>query len=273
MAFAERLATIAGAIAGAAIEPLDADRALPSLGERLALANLGLVRVHDPERFSWPGHWIAVVETAAGDRMPVLMFGVPSGPLEAEGIAALDGGTVVEGYLITPLDLGRPHGAAAYAGALAEGAVAAIFTAPTAGAPCVSHEARRALAGRGLEGDRYAEGDGTFSADRRGGQALTLVAAEALAHARENGAQLPDDAAARRNVVTTGVVLESLIGHRFAIGTAICRATRLAEPCAHLQRLTAPGVLRAMVHLGGIRADVLETGEIRVGDVVHALPD
>ena len=61
------LARIAERIAGIPIGELDATRAMASLGERLAEANLGVVRVADPERFSWPGHWIAIVEGADGE--------------------------------------------------------------------------------------------------------------------------------------------------------------------------------------------------------------
>ena len=243
------------------------------LGERLAEVNLGLVRVADPERFSWPGRWIAVVETAGGVRRGVLMFGVPSGALDPADAVALREGTVVAGYLIAPLDLEQPHGAgirrATVGGA---GVVTAVFTAPESGADCISHDARRALAGVGLEGDRYATGRGEFSAPGRSGQALTVIAEEAIAQAQANGARI-DPATARRNVVTSGIELEPLIGRRFAIGTATLRATRPAEPCAHLERLTHPGVLRGMVHLGGIRADVLTDGDIRVGDGVRVLPE
>jgi MOSC domain-containing protein YiiM len=148
--------------------------------------------------------------------------------------------------------------------------VTALFTAPESGAPCQPHDVVTAIAGVGLEGDRYATGRGEFSAPGRGGQALTLIAEDTLAVAQAHGAQI-DAAAARRNVLTQGIELEPLIGHRFAIGTAVCQATRLAEPCAHLERLTHPGVLRAMVHLGGIRADILRGGEIRVGDAIRPL--
>ena len=265
------LARIAAGISGLPIGQLDEGRELASLGERLAIANLGLVRVADPEKFAWPGHWLAIVETAAGDREPVLMFGVPSGPLEDDGIAALDDGRIVEGYVIAPLDLERPFGGGAYAGDIAAGTVVGLFIAPAAGAPCVAHERLRTVGG-GLEGDRYATGTGTFSANRRGGQAVTLVADEALALAQANGAAI-DAATCRRNIVTRGIELEPLIGHRFRIGSAVLVATRLAEPCAHLQRLTAPGVLRAMVHLGGIRADVVEDGEIAVGDAIAVVED
>ena len=76
---------------------------------------------------------------------------------------------------------------------------------------------------------------------------------------------------ARRNVVTRGIDLNALVGRRFRVGDAECVGRRLCEPCAHLQRLTHPGILRDLVHRGGLRADILEGGAIRVGDTV--VPD
>ena len=79
---------------------------------------------------------------------------------------------------------------------------------------------------------------------------------------------------ARRNIVTRGVDLNALVGKRFRVGEVECLGQRLCEPCAHLERLTAlagkPGSLRALIHKGGLRADVLSDGAIRVGDRIAA---
>jgi len=273
MSFAANLAAIVASITGVDVGALDADRAVAQAGERLAACNLGIVSVVNPDAFSWPGHWIAIVETADGTCAPVAMFGVPSGPLDDAGAAVLAAGTLVEALVIVALDLDRPHGADAYGSEVAAtGAVTGIFTAPAAGAPSVAHDACRTVDGVGLEGDRYAMGEGTFSKPGRNGQAVTLVAEESIAQARANGAEI-DATTVRRNVITRGIVLEPLIGRTFAIGSATFRATRLAEPCAHLERITRPGVLRAMVHLGGIRAEIVSDGELRVGDAIRLLPD
>ena len=128
-----------------------------------------------------------------------------------------------------------------------------------------AREAVTALAGRGLEGDRYARGEGTFSPGGGSGRDLTLVAAEALADAGVEPLE------ARRNVVVRGVDVDALRGRRFRIGEVECIGRRRCEPCAHLQRLTRPGVLRALVHRGGLRADIVAGGELHVGDEVVAL--
>ena len=52
------------------------------------------------------------------------------------------------------------------------------------------------------------------------------------------------------------------------MGEVECVGRLLCEPCNHLESLTSPGVLRGLVHRGGLRADVLRGGTIRVGDEV-----
>ena len=74
---------------------------------------------------------------------------------------------------------------------------------------------------------------------------------------------------ARRNIVTRGVSLNGLVGREFTIGDVVCIGRRLAEPCAHLERVSRPGLLRPLVHRAGLRADILEGGTISVGDQVR----
>jgi MOSC domain-containing protein YiiM len=76
---------------------------------------------------------------------------------------------------------------------------------------------------------------------------------------------------ARRNVVTRGIELNALVGRRFRVGDVECLGQRLCEPCAHLERLTTSGVLRGLIHRGGLRADVLTDGEISIGSRIETL--
>jgi hypothetical protein len=221
-----------------------------ALREWLAQRGLGLVPVADPAGFSWPGPFLA-----RGEREWTVLFGVPPGPL----LGPLDGATraayVIAGHEVR----------SAPTGATAAGTVTAIVLAPAAEAPLRSVERAQAIAGRGLLGDRYADGAGTFSPGGGRGHDLTLVAAEVL---EDVGL---DPVEARRNVIVRGVDLDALRGRRFRIGAVECRGQRRCEPCAHLERLTRPGVLRALAHRGGLRADVLRGGDLRVGDPVEAL--
>jgi MOSC domain-containing protein YiiM len=127
-----------------------------------------------------------------------------------------------------------------------------------------------AVEGRGLLGDRYQRKAGTFSNPSGSGYDLTLVEAEALEELSSQGVEL-SPIEARRNIVVRGIALDDLIGRRFRVGEVECYGQRRCEPCSHLERLTQPGVLRGLVHRGGLRADVLSSGRIRPGDSVAAL--
>ena len=129
----------------------------------------------------------------------------------------------------------------------------------------------RAVPGRGLEGDRnFFEGPGV---QPERDKELTLIASEALdLLASEHGIELTA-AESRRNVATRGIDLNELEGRRFRVGDVECEGIELCEPCNHLQGLTKPGVLRGLVHRGGLRAAILSEGEIAVGDVVAPLTD
>jgi MOSC domain-containing protein YiiM len=122
-----------------------------------------------------------------------------------------------------------------------------------------------ALPGRGLQGDRHVTGSGTFASGLPG-SALTLIEAEVCESFEPPLG--PDDH--RRNVVTRGIALNDLVGHEFALGSVRCQGMRLCEPCTVVQRYAGRPVLRALVHRGGLRADILAEGEIAVGDEIRA---
>jgi MOSC domain-containing protein YiiM len=145
------------------------------------------------------------------------------------------------------------------------GHIERISVAPVAGESMRALEAARALPGRGLEGDRYVSGGGTFPTGPPG-SALTIIEAEVCESFDPPLA--PDEH--RRNIVTRGIALNDLLGHEFALGGVRCRGTRLCEPCTVVQRYAGRPVLRELVHRGGLRVDILSDGEIHVGDEVRA---
>ncbi|MDQ3934275.1 MAG: MOSC domain-containing protein [Actinomycetota bacterium] len=144
------------------------------------------------------------------------------------------------------------------------GVVESIHIAPRAKQLPDAVERATAVAGRGLEGDRYHDGKGSFS-HWRGRRDLTLIEAEALEEVEL------DPAEARRNVVVRGLDLNALVGRRFRVGAVECEGVELNPPCKHLERLTRPGVLKALAGRGGVRAAILADGEIAVGDAVEPL--
>ncbi len=155
------------------------------------------------------------------------------------------------------------------------GTVVSLHIASAARAPLKSVAEVYARPGKGLEGDRYFKEVGTYSREPgpRGAppaREVTLIELEAIeALKRDYGIEL-DPGESRRNIVTRGVPLNHLVGREFRVGDVALRGIRLCEPCAHLEELTRRGVLRGLVHRGGLRAQILTDGAIRVGDPVHA---
>ena len=152
----------------------------------------------------------------------------------------------------------------------AVGSIVTINIAEEAAGPMRSLPEVRAVPGKGLEGDRYFRHAGTWSDLPGSGREVTLIESEAIeALAREEGISI-EPGQARRNLVTRGVAVNHLVGVEFSVGEVRLRGMRLAEPCGHLEKLTAGGVRSGLVHRGGLRAEILTEGIIRVGDPVGA---
>lgn len=150
------------------------------------------------------------------------------------------------------------------------GTVEHIHIAAEAAGPMKSLEQVDALAHVGLAGDRYATHAGSWD-DEDESRDVTLVEAEAIEHlAAEHGIELvPGET--RRNITTRGIELAGLIGTHFRIGDVLAKGTDHCEPCTHLVGLTGKPVLRPLAHRGGLRADLLSSGRIHVGDSIEVV--
>lgn len=232
---------------------------LDGIGYWLAAQNLALIPVSDPAEFQWAGWWIA--RLADGDGY-VVMAGTPSDVAWVPKGVTRGSQEVAEGWVVAAPALALPSRDAQ------RGTVEAIYRFADSGAPAEELHTAHLISGVGIDGDRYALGKGHFSEEGRWGQALTLIEAEAIEFlASEHGVEIPA-ADARRNIVTRNIDLNSLMGKRFRIGGLLCQGSRLAEPCAWLQKTTPPGMLRGLVHRGGLRADILEDGIVEKGALV-----
>jgi len=152
------------------------------------------------------------------------------------------------------------------------GIVESIHIAPAASAPMQAVRSVRAIAGAGLEGDRYAAKMGTFPPDESVGREITLVEAEAV---EALNAKLGTQFAAgdmRRNIVTRGVALNHLVGREFLVGEVRLRGIRLCEPCEQLASMTHKNVIKVMLHRCGLRTQIVSGGTIHAGDTI-VLPD
>lgn len=152
---------------------------------------------------------------------------------------------------------------------MAEGKVEAIFIGPNVGQPMKLVEAVAAVAGCGLEGDRNWQGEGGAPKSKGPDREVTLIEAEALdALKREDGIVI-EPAESRRNILTRGVPLNHLVDRQFQVGSVVLRGIRLCEPCGHLESLTRPGVMKGLIHRGGLRARIVSGGTLHVGDAVE----
>jgi MOSC domain-containing protein YiiM len=250
------------------VPAVDAGDELPGwrLSRWLGGLGLGVVPVGNVESFTWAGPWIGLIASAGeGERLAVVMFGVPPGVVwDPWGATERDCWRLDGGFVVSALDIATALPALPQAPEGA-GVVEGIHVAPGAGEPTRSLSEARALAGTGLEGDRHVDGKGTFPSGRPG-SALTLIEAEVC---ESFAPPLPPEEH-RRNLVTRDIDLNRLVGHDFVIGAVRCRGVRLCEPCTVVEGYASQPVLRALVHRGGLRADILEDGVIRVGDEMRA---
>lgn len=173
-----------------------------------------------------------------------------------------------QGHVIAPVDIaesGRETKTPA-----TPGTVTAILVTSEAEADLARVSDAHAEAGRGLAGDRYYASVGTFSNPHAKGHDLTLIEQEVIDDLSTvfPGYRAEDT---RRNLVTSGIALNGLVGWRFRLGEVECVGQRLCEPCAHLDRISVRGSLRPLVHRGGLRADVVTSGRIAVGDPVERI--
>ena len=152
------------------------------------------------------------------------------------------------------------------------GIVTDIHIAPTGGAPMVTTDRVTAVAGRGLEGDRYHDETGFYSWFKGPLRHVSLIESEVLDTLRDFHDLPLEPGITRRNIVTRGVPLGHLLGREFRVGEATLRGVEICEPCKHLVDLTGNrSLLSALIHRGGLHAEVVRGGEISVGDTVEAI--
>ena len=149
-----------------------------------------------------------------------------------------------------------------------QGELVGIFLCERRGLDLQSGESVEAVAGRGLLGDRYFDKDGTYSEKNGPDREVTLIESEAIEGlAREYEITLAP-AQSRRNLLTRGVPLNHLVGKTFCIGDVVLRGIRLCEPCGHLEKLVCKGLQKGLKHRGGLRAQIVMGGVLRVGAAI-----
>jgi MOSC domain-containing protein YiiM len=151
-----------------------------------------------------------------------------------------------------------------------EGAVVSIHIAREAGGPMIEIDPALAVAGRGLEGDRYHDGSGFYSDHPGPIREVSLIEEETIEALRRDHNLALAPGITRRNILTRGVPLNHLVGREFRVGGATLRGVELCEPCKHVVGVTGiKGLLATLIHRGGLHAQILSGGLIRAGDVIE----
>ncbi len=129
----------------------------------------------------------------------------------------------------------------------------------------------RAVPGRGLEGDRYFVGAGTYSSKPSPGREITLFESEAVDAVNAETDIVLDGSETRRNIMTREIALNHLVGKEFRVGDVRLRGIKLCEPCKHLEAVTGKKIELPLLHRAGLRAQILSDGVVRVGDSVEEI--
>lgn len=145
-----------------------------------------------------------------------------------------------------------------------KGIVRAICIGVEAGAPMQEVSEVEAVAGQGLKGDRYATGEGSFNKDNQGSRQVTFMNAIFF---KGSGFEFTDS---RRNIFVEGVELMWLIGREFQVGAARFRGVKYCDPCQRPSKLSgkSKSFKSTFFDRGGLIAEVIETGVIKVSDAV-----
>lgn len=143
-----------------------------------------------------------------------------------------------------------------------------LFLSPSRGEAQRECRQLEVLAGQGVVGDRH------FAKAEWAGQQLTLVEAEEIERFCAHTGRTDNLAITRRNVVTRGIRLNKLVGRQFRLGNCLLLGIETCEPCRTLgqrlanEALSAPEVVKYWVGRGGLRANVLTSGQLVCGDAL-----
>jgi MOSC domain-containing protein YiiM len=148
------------------------------------------------------------------------------------------------------------------------GVVTSIYISPQASQPMMSVDTVEAIAGKGLKGDRYYQSVGSFSRKGDASQEVTLIEIETVTSLIHDHDIRINPGDCRRNIITRDIRLNDLVGKQFRVGDTVLKGLKLCEPCSHLAKLTTEKILPALVHRGGLRAQILIGGSIKVGDLI-----
>ncbi|CAG2148696.1 MOSC domain-containing protein [Cupriavidus plantarum] len=151
-----------------------------------------------------------------------------------------------------------------------------IHIAPSASYEMEELDRAELVAGKGIVGDRYFLGTGTYS-PKPDVREVTLFAAEVLDALARNDPPLqqgpihlkPEEH--RRNLTVSGVPLDYLVGKRFRVGNVVLKGGRLNFPCKYLEELLGMPLYLPLYNRSGLNCSIVEGGWIEKGDAIEPL--
>ncbi len=146
----------------------------------------------------------------------------------------------------------------------------AIIIGEKAKVPLHYVQSAEAVKGRGLKGDRYYYGQGTFNKPQlsQNVREISILPYETLEECNSRLDTALDFLDLRRNLVIEGFDISLLENRAFRIGTAHFHIVRIAPPCRYLSRLLGEDMMTGLKHIGGYRAVISQSGTIHVGDEI-----
>lgn len=153
-----------------------------------------------------------------------------------------------------------------------------IHIAPAASFEMEELEQAKLIAGKGIEGDRYYFGTGTYS-PKPDAREVTLIEMEVLEAMARGDPPLPGQKVElkpvdhRRNLTTLGVPLSHLVGRKFRVGETILKGGRLNFPCKYMEELLGLPVYTPLLNRSGLNCVILQGGTIRRGDPIEPIAD
>ena len=124
--------------------------------------------------------------------------------------------------------------------------------------PLIEVSSVECVAGRGLRGDRFFD----YKADYKG--QVTFFSAEiSQAIGEALGLAPPSPEVFRRNLITEGIDLSTLIGRRFTLQDVELEGMEECRPCYWMDQAVGPGAEAWLRGRGGLRCRILSGGWLR----------
>ena len=120
--------------------------------------------------------------------------------------------------------------------------------------------------GKGIVNDRYY---GNFKEKK---EQVTLINLEEINNFNNQVKQNVEAKDFRRNIIVSGINLSELINKKIEINKVILKIHEICQPCKYLQdRLKIPSLVKTLLNKSGVRAEILSSGSLSVGDAIKIL--